>query len=1109
MNESDNDLLRRFAKERSEDAFSELVARHLGLVYSAALRQVEGNASAAEEIAQAVFTDLARKASRLTSHSSLTGWLYTGTRHLAANQCRADQRRYHRERQAHTMNQLLHDSGPEVDWSELGPVLDDAMHELSEADREALLLRYFERRPLAEVGTRLGLGENAARMRVDRALERLRQALRRRGVTSIGAALSLALAERAVAGAPAGLAAKIAPVAMAAAGAGVVTGGGILFTLLSVMTRNQIKVVVGAALLALLVVPFTSSRFGPGSRTGDAQRAEGRAVTVANATTSSIVAASSADLGTASTASSTNEAIRRLKLRLVAADSGLPIPGAEVQRGWVTEATFVSLRDGTVPVTFPRSTKELRLTTRVEGFADTCLKWSLERGETVPESYTLKLERAVELGGTVVDPDGKPLSGAKISFGHTPDPTLAGRVETHEFAYLETASDEQGRWRLHRIAEDMLRTTGASAKHPEHTQARVELGSDPGAEKAMRAGSYVFRLGRGVTVTGVVVDPDGSPVIGATVLVGMVSETNSRQGKTDETGQFSVRGCLPGKQLLSAQAQGFSATTEEVELKPGAGPFRLVLGRGTTLRLRVVSQNGKPVQKATLWLETTEGHWMGPADREPGGNKRGAVAVQTELELHTDADGRANWSEAPDSDLSFSVAAPGHMYFHHYRVHPDGQEHTVTLEPALTIVGTVVDSKTGALVPKARIITGWPQKDFFTGKTNAQWSPIDRFWLPFEGGAFQHTFEEAVLGAEKNPGYVFKFEAEGYASYISRFVAADEGEVRLDVSLRPAASTTITVVTPDGRPATGAGIALVPTDGHARLKDGGFDPLNSRGSLILTTDSRGQFKLPADDSLGRILATHPGGFGEVAPGELNAGRSTWQLLPWGRIEGKWLVSGKPAVGNEVLLENPDGPMGMLEFDFSDSKKQTDSEGRFAYERVPPGTVRLVRLIQSPGGNGWGHGRKTEVVVRPGEISTVTLGVGGYVVTASLVLPAGVDPSQRVNYYGVIQTPTPEIPTEIKGNPEAIQRWLQASGRFQLMQKAKVFPLTSEADGLIRGEEVEPGTFVFRCGAFVADATGKPLMRWVAPTQPITIPDSPSSGTIDLGVITLQPEPAPR
>jgi RNA polymerase sigma factor (sigma-70 family) len=156
MNGNDINLLRHYAADRSEAAFTELVRRHVDLVYSAALRQVDGNEQHASDAAQMVFTDLARKASRLIKHPSLTGWLYTSTRYAAAAIRRSDQRRRARELEAHTMNQLLQPSGTEPDWNHIRPVLDEAMHELKADDREALLLRFFERLPLAEGGIAVG-----------------------------------------------------------------------------------------------------------------------------------------------------------------------------------------------------------------------------------------------------------------------------------------------------------------------------------------------------------------------------------------------------------------------------------------------------------------------------------------------------------------------------------------------------------------------------------------------------------------------------------------------------------------------------------------------------------------------------------------------------------------------------------------------------------------------------------------------------------------------------------------------------------------------------------------------------------------------------------------
>ena len=202
----DCELLRRFAETNSEDAFAELVRRHLNLVYSAALRQVNGDAHLAQDVAQSVFTDLARKAAPLSRRAVLTGWLYTSAYFAAAKVVRTETRRRTREQEAHTMRELLHDPASDVDWDQLHSVLDEAMHKLKDGDREAILLRYFEKRPLAEIGAKFGVNENTARMRVERALEKLRAQLIRRGVTTTAAALSTAITVNAIQVAPAGLA---------------------------------------------------------------------------------------------------------------------------------------------------------------------------------------------------------------------------------------------------------------------------------------------------------------------------------------------------------------------------------------------------------------------------------------------------------------------------------------------------------------------------------------------------------------------------------------------------------------------------------------------------------------------------------------------------------------------------------------------------------------------------------------------------------------------------------------------------------------------------------------------------------------------------------------
>ena len=240
----DFQLLRQYA-QGSESAFGELVSRYVNLVYSAALRQT-GNVEDAQDVAQTVFTALARKARTLPHDVVLGGWLYRHTCFAAAQTMRTERRRQARERQTVTMDELSDRS--ETDWERLAPVLDDAMRSLGGADRDAIVLRYFAKRDLQGVGAALGISQEAARKRVTRALEKLRAQLARKGVTSTAAALALTLAGNAITAAPAGFAATLTSTSLAG-----VAAAGTTFSIpeLTIMTKLQ------AAIISALVVAAT------------------------------------------------------------------------------------------------------------------------------------------------------------------------------------------------------------------------------------------------------------------------------------------------------------------------------------------------------------------------------------------------------------------------------------------------------------------------------------------------------------------------------------------------------------------------------------------------------------------------------------------------------------------------------------------------------------------------------------------------------------------------------------------------------------------------------------------------------------------------------------
>ena len=205
MSDTDLELLARYTGERAEDAFAEIVRRHLDLVHSAALRQLR-SPQLAEEVAQSTFISLARHAHRLAPDTILAAWLYQVTRREAIDVIRREARRHAREQIATEMNAT---NANAAEWAHVEPVLDEAMHALDDTDRAAVLLRYFENKSLREVGRTLGTSENAAQKRLSRAVERLRQFFAKRGVSVGAGGLVVAITTHAVQAAPAGMGATI------------------------------------------------------------------------------------------------------------------------------------------------------------------------------------------------------------------------------------------------------------------------------------------------------------------------------------------------------------------------------------------------------------------------------------------------------------------------------------------------------------------------------------------------------------------------------------------------------------------------------------------------------------------------------------------------------------------------------------------------------------------------------------------------------------------------------------------------------------------------------------------------------------------------------------
>jgi hypothetical protein len=679
----------------------------------------------------------------------------------------------------------------------------------------------------------------------------------------------------------------------------------------------------------------------------------------------------------------------------------------------------------------------------------------------------------------------------------------------------------------------MIRTIYASASHPDFVQAAMVFASeDRQTEEAMRAGTYKFRLGRPVTVRGSVVDADGFPIAGAKILVGKRDVSDSRKGETAADGSFVVAGCRPGKGVVSAEADGFAAATVGAELKADSEPVRLTLQRGKLLMLTLLSQRGEPVKQAHIWLDTMRQVPLNDPEY-------GKSAVQANFRGTPDSQGNVVWSNAPDTELVFDISAKGYMRVNGLRFRPDGEQHVVTLPPALLVSGTVRDGSTGEAISRFRIITGWPETNMLSrmqaawrsagvtqgvervnikskggpegiaeDEVTAHWSSFERDRLEFADGKFSHVFEEPLIFGMANPGYMLKFEADGYGPFISRPIGTDEGEVRLEVVLQAAKETLVTVLLPDGRRAVQADVGLVMPHAGLELRPGGFSHKMANTSALAMTDTAGQFRLPPDSTISRVVVAQASGYAEASLAAL-ASDPTIRLEPWGRVEGIYEVGGQPAAGRDLLFGFGNSDVMALRTSYEAYRVKTDQAGRFVFEQVPAGKNKVFKLVPVEEANGGMKGSTmhvpiSDVEVRPGETTSVSIG-GGYSIKAVLRWPDGAQPSTPGRIFAHIQTGYPAALGEAMkaafNDPAAVAALQQSPEAQQYMENAKHFQ-AMVTGGTVSAENIPAGNYILVVSVPSETPPGERPTSWVGSETAFTVPAEPASGMLELGEIRL-------
>lgn len=1117
----DAELLEEFVENSSEEAFRTLVDRHLPLVFGTARRMTQ-NPALAEEVAQTVFILLAQKAGTLAREKVLSGWLFRTTRFVASRAIRSEQRRRQREETAMTMH--LHDTRDET-HTRIAAQLDEALARLGEQDRRAVLLRYFEGRKLSEVGTTLGIGEEAAKKRVSRAIDKLRLLLGRRGVNVSAAALAAAITAEAALSVPEQFASRV--LARMAASGGAAAGGALFEEVLRSLLWSKIK-------LGTAVVTCFLGLVGGGLIFSTSRRDEMRvepvtaSESITNKTAFEALPPPPPSSGLMETQiNGVRVALKRLTINVIDAATSTPIAGAEVfhtlaarRRDGLKPESLRTGTNGAVEVILPeelpgasREITQFQAFVKADGYAPRDVMWLCSTGgvlRTVGSEYTVKLERGITLAGTVVDDSGQPLSHVKLnvvgnnyrgysySVGEDGKITTPPVIRAEDFssfsvpAESSVRTDKVGHFELRNFPADLARVmfefiTPEGAHHKFLTLEGASLTTEKLPEikiSDLRSGTARFVLARGIDVAGKVVDAQGQAIAGAQVVEARMLgnlQVLSRT-ETDASGAFRLTGRKPREILLGVSAAGHASLSTLATVAPGMGEIVLRLPSENPLRGRVEDVNGQPISGATVML---------PDSRNDG--------LALEWKVETDAEGKFAWMGAPTNELFVYVSAREYGS-RLQRVKANGDEHRILLQDGgfetMRLTGFVTDASSGREI------------DFFEIKVHS----ADRGALPSylrhnaEGrlGYFDVEFDLREKGLSQGDALVLLLEADGYETLMTRQFFVEEGNQNFQLQMRPGGLLAGTVFTPEGTPAVGASFAVAQERDRALAS--GTGELSRKCAEV--SDAKGEFQFRTPVKATALIIYHESGWAieslKSATAKLNV-----HLKPWARIDVnlKRESSGGEYVTLNSLRVEPPNSLQVL------YTVEAKGDG-ITFSRVPAGEfiVSFNPEASKIVGPAWMNTLETTVVVSAGESKTVELGGEGQTIVGHLQFPPELD-QDRLDSLIVLLTRDAQLA------PRGLEYYASHRSMSSVWERQETDPaylaakrqertylseVSSEGAIVFRG--VAPGHYTLRAKLFGSG----PRAGWPRLDRPVIalaerhveVGEAPTNNLQDLGIIIL-------
>ncbi|HEY1599833.1 MAG TPA: carboxypeptidase regulatory-like domain-containing protein [Pirellulales bacterium] len=702
---------------------------------------------------------------------------------------------------------------------------------------------------------------------------------------------------------------------------------------------------------------------------------------------------------------------------LVVGPDGKPLPNIEVEfrtdqsptaeqithGAFVRKAAYGSFArtddDGRVTLALRKVPVNFSAMIQTPGFGPYCAKWEAnDHPEAIPEKFTAELDKAWSVGGVIVDEQGSPLAGVKV----TPRLEFKKRPgDTRQFgAGARTKTDAFGKWRFDSVPNGLneihVEITSPNFMALRRSLTRSEFGIKEGDVPTTK-----IALDPGLTVTGLVTDELGRPIEGAVVRTKFLNDT--RKATTDASGRYQLVGCEPRVSRVVASAKGRAMELKEVRIDSEMDPVDFELKTGGKLRVRVLDAAGNPAPKARIFFQ----QWRGRIE----------YFEFDSVNQYANQLGVWEWNEAPLDEILVDVCPVGGMQMLLQPLKARDEEYVFHTNPLLVITGKVTDVDTGKPIGDLR---AFPASVAVDGHIS---------WNRHDG----YETNEGHYVLRRNRGehsHLVRIEAKGYEIATSREIHSDEGNIEIDFALKKAKDVAAVVTTPKGEPARRAKIAVGIVGSQINIHDGVIDDGGTYAARQDTDDS-GRFSFPGQDGPYQLVITHPTGYAYLQPGD-DPLPPAIKLTAWARVEGTFHV-GKDLVPNAALTLNTntvystgqDEPHIYTHYDVT-----TGDKGQFVFERVFPGDCHLGRRIMLMVKEGATEVTSSQMVaaqLTAGETTHLDLGGTGRPVIGRLIPPAGYDKKVLWSFaFITVESQLPPLPPNPSPADKAFYHSLEAS-----------------------------------------------------------------------------------